>query len=264
MQESQPSRHQIKDLTDSRGQVRKSASPKDQYIAQRARGAYIATVCQPEAAYDLSFAAQIVNPKETDIKNLNKRIQWQLDNQARGLTFVPLDIDSLSLVVFTDASFAGNTDFSSQIGYVITLTDRNGSANIIHWSSIKCKRVTRSVLAAELCALSHGFDITSAIKATIQNILQLKQLPLILCTDLRSLYDCLVKLGTTREKRLMVDIMSLRQAYERREATEVKWINGNSNPADAMTKAKPCQALKDLIDTNKLDLQVMEWVEREG
>ena len=28
----------------------------DQYIAQRARGAYIATVCQPEAAFDLSFA----------------------------------------------------------------------------------------------------------------------------------------------------------------------------------------------------------------
>ena len=30
---------------------------KDQYIAQRARGAYIALVCQPEASFDLSFAA---------------------------------------------------------------------------------------------------------------------------------------------------------------------------------------------------------------
>ena len=35
--------------------------------------------------------------------------------------------------------------------------------------------------------------------------------------DSKSLYDCLVKLGTTREKRLMVDLMYLRQAYERRE-----------------------------------------------
>jgi len=43
--------------------------------------------------------------------------------------------------------------------------------------------------------------------------------------------------------------MCLRQAYERREITEVKWINGSDNPADAMTKAKPCQALKILIDT---------------
>jgi hypothetical protein len=57
--------------------------------------------------------------------------------------------------------------------------------------------------------------------------------------------------------------MCLCQAYERREITEVKWINGGNNPVDAMTKARPCQALKTLIDTNKLNLQVTEWVERD-
>jgi hypothetical protein len=31
----------------------------------------------------------------------------------------------------------------------------------------------------------------------------------------------------------MVDLMCLRQSYERREITEIKWIDGNSNPADA-------------------------------
>jgi hypothetical protein len=52
--------------------------------------------------------------------------------------------------------------------------------------------------------------------------------------------------------------MCLRQAYERREIIKVKWINGNDNLADAMTKAKPCQTLKILINTNKLDLKVNE------
>jgi hypothetical protein len=60
-----------------------------------------------------------------------------------------------------------------------------------------------------------------------------------------------------------VDLMYLRQAYKRREITKVKWIRGGNNPADAMTKAKPCQALKTLIDTNKLDLEVNKWVERD-
>ena len=143
-------------------------------------------------------------------------------------------------MVFTDASFANNRDLSSQIGFVIVLTDRNQDANILHWSSIKCKRVTRSVLASELYALAHGFDIAAVIKSTIQKILQLEQLPLVLCTDLKSLYDCLVKLGTTQEKRLMVDLMCLRQAYERREITEVKWISSGDNLVDAMTKAKLC------------------------
>jgi hypothetical protein len=176
---------------------------------------------------------------------------------------VPLDMNSLSLLVFTDASFANNKDLSSQIGFVIVLTDRNQSANILHWSSIKCKRVTRSVLASELYRLAHGFDIGAIIKSTIQRILQLEQLPLVLYTDSKSLYDCLVKLGTTQEKRLMVDLMCLRQAYKRRKIIEVKWIRGRNNPADAITKAKPCQALKTLINTNKLNLEVNKWVKRD-
>jgi hypothetical protein len=61
----------------------------------------------------------------------------------------------------------------------------------------------------------------------------------------------------------MVNLMCLHQAYERREITEVKWINGRDNLVDAMTKAKPCQALKILIDTNKLNLKVTEWVEQD-
>lgn len=256
----------VTDLTSSRGVIRKAATPKDQYIAQRARGAYIATVCQPEAAFDLSYAAQVINPKEEHAKQLNKRLQWQIDNPSRGLRFVQLDTskDSLKLIIFTDASFANNHDLSSQIGFVITLADKDNKANILHWSSIKCKRVTRSVLASELYGMAHGFDAGAAIKTTIEKILRIERLPIILCTDSKSLYDCLVKLGTTQEKRLMVDLMCLRQSYERREIAEIKWIAGGSNPADAMTKSKPCQALKDLIDTNTINLQVTEWVERAG
>jgi hypothetical protein len=63
------------DLISSRGQIRKMVTPKDQYVAQRARGAYIATMTQSEAAFDLSLAAQVTNLKEEDTKRLNKRLQ---------------------------------------------------------------------------------------------------------------------------------------------------------------------------------------------
>ena len=105
--------------------------------------------------------------------------------------------------------------------------------------------------------MAHRFNIGATIKSIIKKILQIP-LPLILCMDLKSLYDCLVKLGTTQEKRLMVNLMCLRQSYEQREIAEIKWINGNSNPANAMTKSKPCQALKDLINTNTVNLKVTE------
>jgi hypothetical protein len=250
------------DMVSSRGKLRKDVSPYEQYISQRALGAYVASMSQPEAAYDLSYAAQTTTPEKADIAALNKRLQWQLDNTDRGLRFVKIDLKTARLIVFADASFAGNKDLSSQIGYLIVLADEKNNANIVHWSSTKCKRVTRSVLASELYALAHAFDSTAAIKATISQLLHLTTtLPLVVCTDSKSLYDCLVKLGTTQEKRLMIDLMCLRQAFERKEINQVQWIEGSSNPADAMTKSKPCLALQKLIDTNKLELQVEAWTE---
>ena len=103
----------------------------------------MATVCQPEAAYDLSSAAQVIKPTEDDINKLNKRLTWQRENPSRGLTFVLLKGEGpLRLVVFTDLFFANNSNYSSQIGYVIVLADEENNANIIHWSSTKYKRVT--------------------------------------------------------------------------------------------------------------------------
>ena len=56
----------------------------------------------------------------------------------------------------------------------------------------------------------------------------------------------------------MVDLICLRQAYKWCKIIKVKWINSKDNPVDAITKAKPYQALKTLIDTNRLNLKVTE------
>ncbi|KAI0990864.1 hypothetical protein K3495_g17323, partial [Podosphaera aphanis] len=143
-------------------------------------------MCQPEASFDVSFAAQTTNPQEEDVEALNKRLKWQIVNKQRGLTFIKLDIKTLRLYAFTDASFANNQDYSSQIGFVLVLADAANKANVIHWSSIKCKRVTRSFLASELYAMAHGFDMAAAVKSTIDQLIQVN-IPLVLCTDSKSL-----------------------------------------------------------------------------
>ena len=43
--------------------------------------------------------------------------------------------------------------------------------------------------------MAYGFDIGAAIKGTIEKILQLKRLLITFYTDLKFLYNCLVKLG---------------------------------------------------------------------
>ena len=72
--------------------------------------------------------------------------------------------------------------------------------------------------------------------------------------DSKSLYDCLVRLGSTTEKHLIVDIMYLYQSYKYREISQVVWINREYNIADAMTKDKPCTSFKALIDSNRLNI----------
>ena len=54
--------------------------------------------------------------------------------------------------------------------------------------------------------------------------------------------------------------MCLRQLYEYREIAKIKWIKGNTNPADSITKLKVYNALKQLIDTNKVNISVIKWV----
>ena len=70
--------------------------------------------------------------------------------------------------MFTDALFTNNKDLLSQINYILVLADIINKANIIYWSLIKYKRVTKSVLALELYAMAHRFNISAVIKLTIE------------------------------------------------------------------------------------------------
>jgi hypothetical protein len=144
---------------------------------------------------------------------------------------------------------------------VICLADAINKTNIIPWSFVKCKRVTRSVLTAELYEMTHEFNINIVIKATLERMLE-TNISLILCTNSKSLYDCLVRLETTQEKRLIIDVMRLRQSYERREMTKIRWIHEHNNLADSITKTKTSSALKMMIDINIINLDIIEWVKR--
>jgi hypothetical protein len=83
---------------------------------------------------------------------------------------------------------------------------------------MKCKRVIRSVLAAELFAMIHDFDVESVLKSILIKMLDVA-VSFILATNSKFLYDCLIRLSIIVEKRLMIDVMIFRQFYERREIT---------------------------------------------
>ena len=139
----------------------------------------------------------------------------------KGLSFIKLNIETLQLLIFTNSLFTNNKDLLSQIGYILVLADLLNKANIVHWSSVKCKRITKSILTSKLYTIAYNFNISTAIKTTVKLQLNIN-LPLILCTNSKLIYKCLVKLGTIQEKRLIIDVICLHQSYKRREIAKVK------------------------------------------
>ncbi|CAL3962557.1 unnamed protein product [Diplocarpon coronariae] len=130
-------------------------------------------------------------------------------------------------------------DCSLQIGFEIILTNEQMNnnkfkikGNLIIASFTKLKRITRSVLAFKIYGIVARLDLLN--------------IPIIICIDLYSLYECLVKLGITKEKRLMIDIILV----------EIRWINRKDNPADAITKSTLNKALIEFINTNEIDIRI--------
>jgi hypothetical protein len=72
----------------------------------------------------------------------------------------------------------------------------------------------------------------------------------------------LIKLGITQEKRFIIDILALRQSYERKKIAEICWIYNRDNSADAFIKATANSLLEQLVSINKLVVRMKEYVEK--
>jgi hypothetical protein len=131
-----------------------------------------------------------------------------------------------------NASFANNPDLSLQMGYVIVLGNEKATeesfeftGNIIHWFFFKCKRITRNILTSEVYAIAEGVNMAIAIGITINRIvakLGAPSVPIVVCTNFLFLYKCLIKLGTIKEKKLIINIIAIRQAYERQKVRNIR------------------------------------------
>ena len=81
-------------------------------------------------------------------------------------------------------------------------------------------------------------------------------------TDSKSLFDVITKYSHTAEKRLMIDITSVRDAYNMEEISNVGFVRTAYNPADAFTKVDKCQALETILSTGSCALPIEQWVIR--
>ena len=225
-------------------------------VSLRAKLQYLAGVTRPDIAGMIHLMAkQVKEPTKEVYKSMSDVIHYCQKTKTQGLKYVRLDPNSLRLILFTDSSFANAENFASQLGFVLVLADGNGNSNIVHFGSVRCRRVTRSVMASELLALVYGFDCSFVVKHSLDNILPTK-IPLDVFIDSRTVFNTIAKRSGTLEKRLSIDAYALRQSHFIGEIRKIGWIASKENPADGLTRSQipnENHALIQLMRSNKLN-----------
>jgi hypothetical protein len=223
----------------------------------------LAWICQtrPDIACAVSFLQQVVQEKYSteSLKAFNRVVLHLQRTPKVVLKFPPLDRESLRLVVYADASFHNCSDNASQLGYIIVLADASDTCAVLHFSSHKSKRVTRSTMAAETLAFVDAFDNAFILRHELSRMMG-TNIPILMMTDSRALFDVITRARYTTERRLMVDIAAAREAYKERTMSNIGLIRSEFNPADGLTKVSPNDALLKLLTTSSIDHPIEQFV----
>ena len=150
-----------------------------------------------------------------------------------------MDINSVHLKVYTDASFNNLHDGNSQGGYVVLLCDKENQCMPIAWSSNKLKRVAKSTLAAETLAFSVGTDVAHYMMKLLSEILhhddQKLSISVECYTDSRSLFEAAGTSNLVSDCRLRVKVSAIREMIYKNEIN-IKWIEKAKQLSDVLTK----------------------------
>ncbi len=119
---------------------------------------------------------------------------------------------------------------------------------------------TRSVLGAEVHAFSHCLDFCASFIPRPFSNTPAESVDLIF-TDSKCLFDTITKLSTVSEKRLLIDISAIREAYSNGDLTNVAHVASEYNLADTFTKSNAdTTMLRQLMQTGTLNHTVNQWI----
>lgn len=201
---------------------------------------WVARQSRPDVMFDASNLASSLKQATVQTINEANRVVCKLKAKSVELSFQHLGKDSnLKMVTFTDASFANLSDGGTQGGHLIVLMGENGRFSPISWQSKRVKRVVRSTLAGETLAMSEGIDnaiFLSTLFSELHAGSTVQPVPIVCITDNFSLVDALKSTKFVTEKRLRLEISSIKELIQTRKVHQVLWSETKDQLADCLTK----------------------------
>jgi hypothetical protein len=235
---------------------------RDDFASIRGSASYATANTRPDVVAAVNMLSQVVpaSATEKDFISLDEAVH-KLKTSPIDLRYDGLGVEPICLRVYADASFANNPDLMSQIGHVAFIVDKHHKCALLSWSSHKCKRVTRSVLAAELYALAGAFAYGYAIRHSLQSLLG-RPVNIFLFTDSMTLFNSITTLCKMSERRLQIDIAILRAAYRSGDLNNLGWVRSKFMLADPMTKPLHHEYFLQVLRTGILTHEIGQWVDK--
>ena len=234
------------------------------FASARAKLAWI-VYTRPDICASIAKLAQVTleifeKDAEKYTKTIVSLIKYVQSNPLK-MSYPKLDLESLSIRAYSDASHASNFDGSSQLGYIVVLRDKHSRFSILQFKSAKCHRITKSAMAAETCAFVEAFDVAWTMKYELELLLK-RQVPLQMLVDSKQLFQSISHGTRTKEKRLMIDLAASKQAFNRKEITDLGLVRTNHMLADCFTKVMKPTQLVDAMKSGILDHAIENWIVR--
>ena len=208
---------------------------------------------------DLMFDAKVLTTKygSATKRDLLKaiKIAKRVKDEDTLLTLPNIgEIEDWILVGVTDASKKAANEVFSVGGYVIMLVNKVTSrASVLTWSSKKINRVCSSSLAAETLSLQKLAGNMFFVRQILKQMFGSKadDIPGLAITDNQDLFSCVHNLKPCEDKRLLADIISIKQAIiDDKTITELRYVPKEEMIADCLTKTgKPGNDLLTIVRT---------------
>ena len=201
-------------------------------------------------------------PKVSDLLRLKTAIEAARRGADTRMRFWD-DVDLINGIILhlADSGHANGTPEHDEVqryrsvgGYYILIANpgvlegKTVRANVLAFNSSQTKRVCRSTLAAEASHLSESIECGDWIIVVLHEALHgsvdlrnwtevIEKRRRIYITDARSVFDYLHKeaCSTSSDKRMAIEGALLRETV-RKEGADVRWIDGQQNMANVLTK----------------------------
>ena len=221
-------------------------------------------------------------PKIEDMKRCNQILKDAYLYRDIHITVRPIPIDQLAVLVTSDAAWGNALDENGQpekcqAGYIVMLSNKSmlegeeASFSMIAWKSHTLKRKTVSTLGAETQAIVESASVATWFRFLLAECLnpsstnplqissweeQIQHVIFGLITDAKSVFDALSKNSpiTATDKRVSIDLSLIRQLLQQHHGC-VRWVDGQYQLADSLTKVMPSDFLRAVLALGKYQLR---------